>query len=132
MDLCPQPEPTELDPDLQFPADAYYHLIHMLRGVIPPVSDAPADLTRRDNAVIAQVACLLPANADEANIAATYVASQARAMESMRLGRVYPGDPNFVLKCGMMAQTPQELHSLRRRKFPTFLHLGDVNGENHG
>jgi hypothetical protein len=45
------------------------------------------------------VAVLLPAIADEANLAAIYVAAGAQAMQCLRLARQYHGDPNFILKC---------------------------------
>ena len=50
--------------------------MHSLRGSLPPpVSATPEDLAHRDRAAIAQVACLLPANADEVELAAQYVAA---------------------------------------------------------
>ena len=62
-----QPTP---DLTLQLPRDTYYQLVHTLCASLPPpVTDTPEDLARRDNAAIAQVASLLPANADEANLA---------------------------------------------------------------
>ncbi|HXA26082.1 MAG TPA: hypothetical protein VNW90_27690 [Acetobacteraceae bacterium] len=98
MDPCPGPEPLDLT--LQLPRDTYYQVIHTLRGSLPPpITDSPEDLVRRDNAAMAQVAALLPAGADEANLAATYVAANAQAMECLRLVRKYHGDPNFILKC---------------------------------
>jgi hypothetical protein len=63
----------------------------------------PEDLARRDNAAIAQVACLLPANADEANLAALYVAADAYAMDCLRLAREHAPDHVWVLKCGAQA-----------------------------
>jgi hypothetical protein len=52
------------------------------------VTDTPEDAARRDNTAIAHVASLLPANTDEADLAALYVAAQACAMECLRLARV--------------------------------------------
>jgi hypothetical protein len=98
MDLSPEPEPLDLT--LQLPRDTYYQVIHTLRGSLPPpITDSPEDLVRRDNAAMAHVAALLPATADEADLAATYVAANAQAMECLRLARKYHGDPNFILKC---------------------------------
>jgi hypothetical protein len=66
------------DLSLQLPRDMYYQVIHTLCGSLPPpVSDSPEDRTRRDNAAIAQVACLLPANSDEATLAAQYACHRA-------------------------------------------------------
>jgi hypothetical protein len=95
--MDPSPEPLDLT--LQLPRDAYYQLIHTLRAALPPpVTDTPEDLVRRDNAAIALVAALFPATADEASLAATYVAANAQAMDCLRLVRQYPDDPNFILK----------------------------------
>ena len=47
----------------------------------------PEDLARRDNAAIAQVSCLLPANAAEAVLGAEFVAAHAQAMDCLRLAR---------------------------------------------
>jgi hypothetical protein len=98
MDHCPPPESSDLT--LQLPRDLYYQTVHTLAAALPPpVTDTPEDLARRDNAAIAEVASLLPANAEEVTLAAQYVAANAQAMECLRLARKYPGDPNFILKC---------------------------------
>jgi hypothetical protein len=97
--FAPQPDLT-----LQLPRDMYYQVIHTLRGAMPPpVTKSPEDLVRRDNAVIAQVACLLPANADEANIAALYVAASAQALDCLRLAREFPAGEALILKCSAQA-----------------------------
>jgi hypothetical protein len=94
-------------PDLihQLPRDAYYQLMHTLRATMPAASDAPEDIVRRDNAAIAQVASLLPANPDEADLAAKYVAAGAHAMECVRLARKYFGSPGLVVKCTAQASS---------------------------
>ena len=87
MDAQPPPP----DPTLRLPGDTYYQIVHTLRGLLPPpVTDTPEDLARRDNAAIARIASLLPGNADEANIAACYVAADAYAMDLLRLARRIP------------------------------------------
>ncbi len=65
----------------------------------PPITDTPEDAARRDLAAIAHVASLLPANPDEANLAAQYVAASAQALDCQRLARAYPNDPAHMLKC---------------------------------
>lgn len=98
MDNETQTEPLDLS--LQLPRDVYYQAIHTLSTSLPPpITDSPEDLVRRDNAAIAVVAALLPATADEARLAAQFVAADAQAMDSLRLARRYHGDPNFILKC---------------------------------
>ena len=89
---------------LQIPRDMYYHLVHTLRGALPPpVTDTPEDLARRDNTVIAQIACLLPANADEITLAVQYVAASAQALDSQRLAHVHAANPSLALQCTAQA-----------------------------
>ena len=89
---------------LQLPRDMYYHLVHSLhRSLPPPVTDTQEDLTRRDNTAIAQVSCLLPANADEVTLAVQYVAANAQALDSLRLAHLHAADPNRALKCTAQA-----------------------------
>ena len=86
------------------PKACTYQLIHTLRAALAPVSDAPEDLARRDHAAIAQVASLLPANADEVTLAAQYVAASARAIDLTRLAnRSRTTDHSFTLKCDAQA-----------------------------
>jgi hypothetical protein len=116
MDI--QSHPERPDPALQLPRDAYYQLIHTLHTSLPPpVTDTPDDLAHRDNAAIAQVAGLLPANAAEAHLAAQFVAANAQAMHCLRLAR----DPVMplarVLQCSaqsasMMRQSQSALRML--------------------
>jgi hypothetical protein len=94
MDQFPPPETPDLT--LQLPRDLYYQAIHELCAGLPAVTASPEDRARRDNAAIAVVASLLPANGDKVTIATQVVAANAQAMECLRLARVYPGDPNFV------------------------------------
>ena len=102
MDRRPETEPLDLT--FQLPRDMYYQVVHTLRGAMPPpVTKSPEDLVRRDNAAIAQVACLLPANADEANIAAQYVAASAQALDCLRLAREFPAGEALILKCSAQA-----------------------------
>jgi hypothetical protein len=58
--------------------------LHTLRGLLPPpITDTPLDHARRDDAAIAQVAAMLPANADEAHLAAQCVAARAQAADCL-------------------------------------------------
>jgi hypothetical protein len=59
----------------------------------------PEDAAKRDLAAIAHVASLLPANAEEAHLAAQYVAAGAHALECLRMARAYPDDSALVMKC---------------------------------
>ena len=98
--MDPQPSPTPTDIALQLSRDTYYQVVHTLRTSLPsPVTDTPEDADRRDRAVIARIASLLPATPDEANIAAQYVAAGAQALDCQRLARQFPNDPELILKC---------------------------------
>jgi hypothetical protein len=98
MDCCPEPEPPDFIRLLS--RDVYYQAVHTLRGALPlPITDTPEDEARRDNAAMAAVAALLPVNADEAELAAIYVAASAQALECLRLARCHHGDTNLILRC---------------------------------
>ena len=114
MDHLPPAGPPDLT--LQLPRDLYYQIVHTLTALLPaPVTVAPEDpgsspgqapgsspgqaQIRRDNAAIAQVASLLPANAEEVALAAQFVAANAQAMDCLLLARQHPGDPSLILKC---------------------------------
>ena len=111
-------EPPDLS--LQLLRDTYYQVAQTLHALLPPpVTNEPADEIRRDNAAIALVASLLPANADEANLAMQYALACAQAQECVRLARLVPDDPSHVLRCtgkatSMMSQA-RGFHSLLQR-----------------
>ena len=116
------PEPPDLA--LLLPRDAYYQLVHSLRGLLPPpVTDAPEDEARRDNAAIAQVASLLPATAAEATLAAQFVAAHAHAADCLRLARRFESDGALFLKF-----TAQSASMMRQSQgaIRTLLHLQAV------
>jgi hypothetical protein len=84
---------------LQLPRDMFHQVIHTCCGSLPaPVTNSPEDRVRRDNAAMARIACMLPANADEANIAAQCVAADAEALECLRQAREYAPDENRALR----------------------------------
>jgi len=71
---------SQPDLALQLPRDMYYQLIHTICGCLPPPrTNSPEDRIRRENAIIARIASMLPANADEASIAAQCIAAQAQS-----------------------------------------------------
>ncbi len=70
----------------QLSAAEYHYLIRTLCLTLPsPPTDTPEDLACRDNFAIARVAALCPANANEAEQAALYVAASARSGGSLLL-----------------------------------------------
>jgi hypothetical protein len=100
MDAPPQPP----SPILLLPTDTCYQLLHTLRGLLPPpVTDRPEDLTRRDNAATAHLAGLMPVNADEADLSAHYVATNACAIDCLRLAQEHRGDAKIFLRFSAQA-----------------------------
>src|SRR3974390_949704 len=99
MDHDPAPEPTDLT--LQLPRSTYWQLLHMLRRMLPdPEDDTPEALVFRDHAAIAQVAAMLPANADEAFLAAQCVGARLYGMGCIREARGFARtDPVSQRKC---------------------------------
>ena len=58
MDVSPEPLS---DLALLLPREAFYEILWMLRGVLPPpLTEDPAEEARRDRAAMAAVAGLLP------------------------------------------------------------------------
>jgi hypothetical protein len=112
-------EYCERQPDLTFqiPGDIFDHVAQTLCAALPPsVSDSPEDRLRRDNTAVAQVAALLPANADEAGLAAMHVLACALSRDWLRLARKSFNDPGLTVKynarsASMMRQA-LDFHSL--------------------
>jgi len=91
---------TSSDPSLVLPRSTYHHLIHALLAALPPApGNDPDARAHRNNAAIAEVAAMLPANADEAAIAVQCVASRAYALESLRLAGAHQADASFAAPC---------------------------------
>jgi hypothetical protein len=90
--------PDQPAPPRAPPCRDYYHLVHTLaRGLPPPVDDTPEALLARNESAIAEVAAMLPTNANEVRFAAQCVTARARADEVMELIRAYTGDELTVI-----------------------------------
>src|SRR5579883_2996465 len=87
------------DLTLQLPRDTLYHVLHSLRPAVPPVSDTPHDIERRDNFIIDQIASFLPANAEEIALAAQFVLANAAATACQQHALHYPQDTKQFLRC---------------------------------
>jgi len=103
------------------PAVARY-TFHVLVSALPlPVTGSPEDRAAREEAAIAAVAALYPADAFEGRLAARIVATDAHAMDCLRLA-VEPGiDPQDVRRryaqaSSMMRQSQSALYALQRRQ----------------
>jgi hypothetical protein len=114
MDIHTEPQPLDLS--YLLPRIAYCQIVHELRTTLPPPDeDTPEAFARRDNAAIAVVASLLPANASEAIIAAQFVATDAHASDSMRLALKNPASIEQGMKCrAQAASMTRQSHSARR------------------
>lgn len=98
------PDAAFTDPSLQLTRDIHYQIVHTLRGSLPPpLTDSSDDIARRDNAFIAQVAAMLPANANEANIGAQHVGAQAQAMACLREANRPNQTTKIMLQCTAQA-----------------------------
>lgn len=98
MDHCPPPDKPDLS--LQLPRDTYCQAIHELQSILPaPTEDTPEAYACRDRAAMAEIASLLPANANEVNIAVRCVAAHAQAMDNIRLARKYFDDTKQIMQC---------------------------------
>jgi len=98
MDPAPLPEQPDLS--LLLPRSTYWQIVHDLRSSLPlPADETPEARVHRDRAAIADVASMLPANAEEARIAVRSVSADAQATECLRLARRHTGDLAAVLKC---------------------------------
>jgi hypothetical protein len=137
-----QLEPIDLS--LQLPRDTYYQVAQTLHALLPPpITNNPEDEARRDNAAIALVASLLPANADEANLAMQYALACAQAQECVRLSRLHPDDAVHVLHCtdkmtSMMRQARgfrsllQRAQAARSKREKDGVALNSANWTEHG
>src|SRR6478609_4016266 len=98
MDPAPLPEQPDLS--LLLPRSTYWQIVQDLRSSLPlPADETPEARVHRDRAAIADVASMLPANAEEVRIAVRSVSADAQATECLRLARRHAGDLAAVLKC---------------------------------
>jgi hypothetical protein len=86
-------------PAIELSTPLYYQLVYTLTDLLPPpLDDTPEGLRARNHAAIAKVAALLPANANEIDLAAQCIAARAQAEEMLRLLRQHPSDINLVMR----------------------------------
>src|SRR3978361_2254996 len=94
METCSPPHPA-----IDLSTELYYQLVYTLTGLLPPpLDDTPAALHVRNRAALAEVATLLPVNANEADLAAQCIAARAQAEEMLRLLRQHAGDIGLVMR----------------------------------
>jgi hypothetical protein len=91
----------------------YYQLVYTLTDLLPPpLDDTPEALRARNHAAIANVAALLPVNANEADLAAQCIAARAQAEEMLRQ---HAADIGLVIRLnaqyGSMVRTSLSVHA---------------------
>jgi hypothetical protein len=64
-----------------------HSLLHQLRALLPPFDGTPKARLERDMAVVEQFSSLQPASAQEAAIAARYIAAGLQSLEALRMSR---------------------------------------------
>jgi hypothetical protein len=104
------------DPTLHLPRDTYWLVVDTLRRRMPtpPPDYTPEDIDRRTRAAIAEVASILPSNAEEATLAAQYVGAKFYALDCLSLAGESRADISCYLKCmAQAARTSREERGLR-------------------
>ena len=80
----------------------------------PPPDYSAEDIDRRTRAAIAEVASILPSNAEEATLAAQYVGAKFYALDCLGLAGENRADTSCYLKCmAQAARTSREERGLR-------------------
>lgn len=105
MDHNPSPEPEPLSVQLVW--DMYHDVIQSHCEALPhPANETPEARVRRENAAVAQIASLLPVNADEANLAAMYFLASARSRDCFRRAdALAESDPKNAARCESLGAT---------------------------
>ena len=104
MNTHPTPDAPDAapDPDPQRQRQIYLQLVHELLAMLPPAVDTGPDtrasLDRRIQTATALVAAMLPATAEEADLAVHAVAASAHASDCLRQAVQQASDPAMALK----------------------------------
>ncbi len=86
-------------PPIDLSRHLYYQFVYTLTELLPPpLDDTQEGLRARNHAAITKVAALLPVNANEADLAAQWVAARAQAEKMLRLLRQHTGDIGLVMR----------------------------------
>ena len=103
----------------QLPRPVARHTLFILTEALPaPIGDLPEERAARDEAAVAAVAALRPADAIEATLAARSVAAGAWAMDCLQLAAMRRADPDEARRCRreadvMMRDSDRALRALR-------------------
>jgi hypothetical protein len=91
MDIHIEPG-QPLDLTLILPSAIFRQKFHALQNLIAPIADTQEAIEVRDHSIMAQLASLAPATADEITLAAQYITATAGAAE-LRTLAVKTGGP---------------------------------------
>ena len=111
--------PTKPDWALVLPRTAFFDIMRVLQGALPPPAlDEPGEWTRRDQAAMAAVGALQPATAAAGRLAALCVAGEAHAMDCLALAAERRGEWEVTRQCraqamGMMREARSSLRALQ-------------------
>ena len=102
MNTHPTPEPQDTSPDPQLQRQIYLQLVRELLEMMPappnPGPDQRTALERRIKTATALVAAMLPATAEEADLAVRVVAAGAHASDCLREAVRQAADPAMAMK----------------------------------
>ena len=108
MNTSPAPD-SPPDPDAKLQREIYLHLISELMSMMPtpidPGPDPDTALKRRIKTATAQVAAMLPANAEEVGLAVRVVAAAAHHDDCLRESVRLAADPKLALKLRAQANS---------------------------
>jgi hypothetical protein len=97
MDIHIEPG-QPLDLTLILPAAIFRQKFHALQRVIAPIADTPEAIEIRDHSIMAQLACLAPATADEITLATQYITATAGADRCFAQANQHADDFDLVMK----------------------------------
>jgi len=103
------------DPIEQLPKAVYRCIIADLYAFVPsPDLTDPELIAERIRAAIADIASMVPVNAEEANIALRVVLADAQAKDCMRHARMHFNDTGVAMKCRAQANQCQRTANAAR------------------
>jgi hypothetical protein len=108
MDIHIEPG-QPLDLTLILPAAIFRQKFHALQRVIAPIADTPEAIEIRDHSIMAQLACLAPATADEITLATQYITATAGADRCFAQANQHADDFDLVMKasaCSTASRPP--------------------------
>ena len=106
---------TQTNPHHGLTADVFRVAVFKLHNEVPPPNTRdPALIQQFVNAGIAQIASMVPANADEVGIAVRVLSAEAQASDCIRHARGLFNDPAGAMKCHALANHYQRTANAAR------------------